>query len=131
MMRNLLLATDGTPVSARAEEVALDIAKSYHGKLLALAVVQISSEEERGDQMAVVMEHLNALAQAARAAGVELEARVLKGNPADLIVQTAKERSVDAIVLGTSGRSGLAHALLGSVAEKVVRNADRTVIVAK
>jgi nucleotide-binding universal stress UspA family protein len=43
------------------------------------------------------------------------------GNPADAIVRLAAERDVDLIVMGTHGRTGLQHVLLGSVAEKVVR----------
>jgi nucleotide-binding universal stress UspA family protein len=43
------------------------------------------------------------------------------GHPADTVVRVAQERNVDLIVMGTHGRTGLQHVLLGSVAEKVVR----------
>lgn len=131
MIRNVLVATDGTSTSRKAEDLALDIAKTYKGRLVAVGVVHITSEEERGDQMAHVMEALQAYKQRAHKAGVEAEVRAERGNPADTIVRIAQETRVDAIVVGTSGRQGLQHALLGSVAEKVVRAADRTVIVAK
>ena len=44
--------------------------------------------------------------------------------PAEVIVKFAKENEVDMIVLGTHGRTGLGHALMGSVAEGVIRHAD-------
>ena len=46
---------------------------------------------------------------------------VIEGDPAEVIIETAKSRASDLIALGTHGRTGLAHLLLGSVAEKVVR----------
>jgi nucleotide-binding universal stress UspA family protein len=49
------------------------------------------------------------------------EAEVAAGSPAESIVRLAEEKSVDLIVMGTHGRTGLQHVLLGSVAEKVVR----------
>lgn len=50
------------------------------------------------------------------------------GPPADTIVRIAEERQVDLIVMGTHGRTGLQHMLLGSVAEKVVRTAPCPVL---
>lgn len=56
---------------------------------------------------------------------------VESGHPADEIVRVAQERDVDLIVMGTHGRTGLAHVLLGSVAEKVVRTAPCSVLVVR
>jgi nucleotide-binding universal stress UspA family protein len=50
------------------------------------------------------------------------------GHPAEAIVRTAEERHIDLIVMGTHGRTGLSHVLLGSVAEKVVRLAPCPVL---
>ncbi len=46
-----------------------------------------------------------------------------RGSPSQVIVDTAKRSGVDLIVMGTHGRTGLAHVLIGSVAERVVRMA--------
>ena len=59
---------------------------------------------------------------------VEYEHHYLRGNVSDEILLFARERSVDLIVMGTHGRSGLARLLMGSVAEHVVRNADCPVL---
>ena len=54
-------------------------------------------------------------------AGVSYEVFVVSGHPAAEILKLAAERSIDLIVMGTHGRSGVKHLLLGSVAERVVR----------
>ena len=56
------------------------------------------------------------------------EADVATGSPAETIVCIAQERSADLIVMGTQGRTGLSHVLLGSVAAKVVRLAPCPVL---
>jgi len=53
---------------------------------------------------------------------------VAAGHPADTIVRVAREENADLIVMGTHGRTGLQHVLLGSVAEKVVRLASCPVL---
>ena len=51
--------------------------------------------------------------------------------PADKIVEVARNRHADLIVMGTQGRTGLPHLLLGSVAERVVRLAPCPVMVTR
>ena len=61
-------------------------------------------------------------AKRARESGARIEsARVEPGDPARTIVDEAERGNYDLIAMGTHGRTGLAHLLLGSVAEKVVR----------
>jgi nucleotide-binding universal stress UspA family protein len=59
------------------------------------------------------------------------EAEVATGSPAETIVRVAHMRGADLIVMGTHGRTGLPHVLLGSVAEKVVRLAPCPVLTVK
>jgi len=56
------------------------------------------------------------------------EVTTAAGHPAEAIVRTAEECGADLIVMGTHGRTGLSHVLLGSVAEKVVRMAPCPVL---
>jgi len=56
---------------------------------------------------------------------------VKDGRPADVICKTAADEKADAIIIPTQGHSGLKHALLGSVAEKVVRHAPCSVLVVR
>jgi universal stress protein A len=57
-----------------------------------------------------------------------LTTEVVVGRPAVMIVEIAKARKADVIVMGTHGRSGFAHLMLGSVAERVVRIAQCPVL---
>ena len=62
----------------------------------------------------------------------EVAIRFLTGTPWDQIVSFARsDHEVDLVVMGTHGRTGLAHALLGSVAEQVVRHAPCPVLVVR
>jgi nucleotide-binding universal stress UspA family protein len=53
------------------------------------------------------------------------------GVPADEIAQYAREEQIDLIVMATHGRTGLAHAIIGSIAEKVIRSSTVPVFVVK
>ena len=63
--------------------------------------------------------------------GADGDTRVLEGKPAAAILEAAAELDADLVVLGARGRSGLRRLLLGSVAEKVVRAAPCSVVVAR
>jgi nucleotide-binding universal stress UspA family protein len=62
---------------------------------------------------------------------VPVKAVFLEGRPFVEIIRYARENEIDLIVISTHGRSGLKHALFGSVAEKVVRKAPCPVLVVK
>ncbi len=61
-------------------------------------------------------------------AGFPVMTEVQMGRPFIEIIRYAREKKIDLIVLGTHGRSGLKHVLLGSVAERVVRKAPCPVL---
>jgi universal stress protein A len=61
-------------------------------------------------------------------AAVSVDRILLEGVPADEIVGLATDRSCDLIVMGTHGRGGLMHAVLGSIAEQVIRTAPCPVL---
>lgn len=56
---------------------------------------------------------------------------ILMGEPADALARHARDRGLDANVVGSHGRRGLSRVVLGSVAERLVRRAGCTVIVAR
>jgi nucleotide-binding universal stress UspA family protein len=60
--------------------------------------------------------------------GITVEYRLEYGDPAAMILKTAPEIGTDLIVMGTHGRTGLRHLLMGSVAERVVRKASCPVL---
>jgi len=63
------------------------------------------------------------LTQQRRGTDIAVSGRLEFGDPAQVIAKVAAERGIDLIVMGTHGRTGLSHLLVGSVAEKVVRHA--------
>lgn len=71
----------------------------------------------------VATERLNAIAQEKLGDHIRYEVRVRTGEPAPLILDTAMDVEAQLIVMATHGRSGLSHLFLGSVAERVVREA--------
>jgi nucleotide-binding universal stress UspA family protein len=64
-------------------------------------------------------------------AGLQGDSVIVEGTPFQTIINTAKDQGADLIVMGTHGRTGLTHALMGSVAEKVVRLAPCPVLVTR
>jgi nucleotide-binding universal stress UspA family protein len=63
--------------------------------------------------------------------GIDVEAIVLEGDPADELIRYAEENGMDLIVMGTLGRTGIERLLLGSVAGNVVRNSKIPVMVVR
>jgi len=71
---------------------------------------------------------LSEWAEEVNARGVRVRSRLEVGSPCDVILRLARDEAYDLIVMGTHGHSGLLHALMGSVAEKVVRRASCPVL---
>lgn len=71
---------------------------------------------------------LTAALARARAAGARAQAKLVEGGAAERILNIGQRWRPDVIVMGTHGRSGVRHFLMGSVAEHVVRRASRPVL---
>jgi nucleotide-binding universal stress UspA family protein len=82
--------------------------------------------DELADQAKRHLDEWKAMAETAGVKGVETATAV--GEPAHEIVEYAARQAADLLVLGTHGRTGLTHALMGSVAERVVRKAPCPVL---
>lgn len=77
-----------------------------------------------GEEMAESLRlRLEEVAEPLRGEGLEVDVECLQGIPAEVIVRVAEEREADLVAMGTHGRSGVAHLLLGSTAERVVQHA--------
>jgi len=87
-----------------------------------------SSPEEMSKLSASATEQLE---QAMKRLSIQGEAVVTRGSAGVAIINVAEERGADLIVVGTVGRTGLRRALLGSVAETVVKNASCSVLVVR
>jgi nucleotide-binding universal stress UspA family protein len=140
--RTLLVPHDFSADSAAALDVAIELAKelgaavhlvhAYHtpiemfspyGVALPTSVVpeiRQGAERRLGEELEKI-----------RSAGLSGEAQVREGLAPDAIVEAARSLGVDLIVIGTRGRTGLSHALLGSVAERTLRTAPCPVLTVK
>lgn len=135
--RAILVPTDFSRNSGKALEYALFFAASK-GTVLHLFHAVDSRVLEVADFGGAVRESLlegarkemEAFAAAAAGRGVEVQGRVSEGFAAPFvaIVEEARRLGVELICMGTHGRTGLKHALLGSTAEKVVRKAPCPVL---
>jgi len=128
MIRRILVPIDFSPPSVHALEYALDFAKPFHAELLLVFVVE--PLYYAGD-LGLFLEEQHRIAHAEL---IQLERRVsrrrmkcrtlvLRGTPYREIVAAAKKHKADLIVMGTHGRTGLSHLVMGSVADRVVRTA--------
>ncbi|HSE05560.1 MAG TPA: universal stress protein [Methylomirabilota bacterium] len=120
-LNEILFPTDFSPASEAAGRIARQMAVQSGARLHVLHVVPPVTDPS------LPAEHL---AQAARslADGLRVETTLLSGWAARNIVDYAREKRIDLIVVGTHGRTGITHALLGSVAETVVRLAPCLVL---
>lgn len=96
------------------------------------AVVADLAEDVVAAERANAEAELAGVAAAIRAAGAaEVSVAVAEGAPGEAIVETATQRGCDLIVMTTHGRSGLKRAVLGSVADYIVRNAPCPVLLCR
>ena len=135
MFQRILVATDFSPASTPAFEQSVKMAKR-DGALLLIAhayqepgLVELSHAparvyEEWDQKLREGVERkLRPLAEYARKEGVEAEGLVLTGFADEAIIEAAKQRRADLIVMGTHGRRGAARLFLGSVASRVISTA--------
>jgi len=124
MYRRILVPVDGSASADHALEHAIALAKAHAATL---KIVFVDGVEEISRQI------IEVAAAKARNAGLLPESGLLvkltTEEIADVILQEAGSWTADLIVIGTHGRRGLAHALLGSVAERVIRAATLPVLV--
>ena len=144
----MLIATDGSKNSQRAAEVGIEMAKLYGAAITALYVVDVGKEYAPIGDLAkkiaedIIIKNINYLKEQgeeatslvekmAKKADVSVEKKIVEGYPAEEIIRMAKENNMDFIVVGGIGATGVERFLLGSVADKVVRNSKIPVLVVR
>ena len=143
MYRKILVPIDGSRTSARGLDEAIKLAKGQKATLVLLHAVDEAVVTYGADMVPFHIDEMlesmreggkKILAKAAarvRSRGVKVKSLLVEkfiGPVADIIVSQAKKQRADLIVIGTHGRRGLAHAVLGSVAERVVQHAGCPVL---
>ena len=139
---NILVPVDFSPHAEHAFTYATTLAERFGAKLALLYVVDDSfvtggwSSEIYVSNVPELIENLIAdadrrlatLKASAAALGLTAETAVIRGRPAHAIVEHAKNGGFNLIVMGTHGRTGVSHVVMGSVAERVLRKAPCPVL---
>lgn len=134
---NFLLAADGSDFSEEAIRESISLAKASGSKVTALRVVEFNPEfealapsyVEKMESEAIA--YINSIKERAKKEGVDCEGLVERGIPYEVILNKAKEKHADMILMGSHGRTGIERLLMGSVTERVIGHAECDVLVAK
>lgn len=144
-VKRILCSVDLSEHSERVVSWAMDIAREYSCSVVLVSVVEdffpytqlykslqdVGVAKAMDDVRAEISRELDGFAAEHREAGISVETGVRTGHPDREIVKAAEESGADLIVIGSHGRTGVEHALLGSVAEKVLRKAHCPVLTVK
>jgi len=139
-IQRILLPTDFSTYSAAATKYACELVTRFDAELHLLHTLEIhlSSTPDFGmgldlpkyikESRGAAEKALNGVCDPQWSAGRTVVQAVVEGSPKVEIVRYARKHEIDLIVLATHGRSGLAHVIMGSVAESVVRTAPCPVL---
>ena len=144
MYKRILVPTDGSDITANAVSTAVSLAKSLGAQLLTISVkepfpysaiseMQPTPPQEFYDaQERIATTRVKTVADAAQAAGLSCEAHTVEAlHPWEAIIEHAKLKQCDLIVMASHGRRGVAAMLLGSETTRVLVHCDVPVLVVK
>jgi nucleotide-binding universal stress UspA family protein len=133
MYKHILIATDGSELAAKAVDTGLNLARLLKAKVTAVnasepwsamatgeAALAFPVEEYEKGAAEAAARILGAVSDAAKKQGVPCETVHITDFPAEGIIETAKAKGCDLIVMSSHGRRGLARVLLGSQATRVL-----------
>jgi nucleotide-binding universal stress UspA family protein len=130
--KQILMATDFSEGSDEALSAAIDLAKRTGAALQIVHVLEngadqfpfgLQAYDERASLVASIDRELARRCDWAAREGVAAQSRLVEENAVLGVLLAAREAGADLIVVGTHGRRGIAHALMGSVAERIVQRA--------
>ncbi len=144
MYKRILVPTDGSEITAKAVANAIELAKLMGAELLAIAVKEpfpysaisemqpVPPQEFYDAQERVAGAHVKKVEDLAKAAGVACQAHTVEAlHPWEAIVEHAKEKGADLIVMASHGRRGVSALLLGSETQKVLTHGTLPVLVVR
>ena len=134
--QKILIAVDGEPLATDAAELGIELASSLGAEVAFVHAIEPGLSQAPGITPADLIAEAEREGRRLIAGFRQLRPQphaplefIHVGKPASEIVRTAKEWPADIIVIGSHGRHGIQRALLGSVAEAVVRHAPCPVLV--
>ena len=133
----ILFATDGSQGSATAEAYACALAQSWGASLTVMSVLEFPpgmnpdypvNRLYLGDLLKEATGKLVDLNGRAVTLGISVQSCIATGIPSEEVLSVARTKDTDLIVVGTRGKTGLEHVLLGSTAERIIRMAPCPVL---
>jgi nucleotide-binding universal stress UspA family protein len=139
-LRHILVPVDFSETSDRALGYAIDLARKFEAQVTIVHAYQIpvyafpegayiTGADVAAQISTAAQGRLDALVEAHKVSGVPLSGVLRDGVPWEEINAVAAETKADLVIIGTHGRRGLMRALLGSVAENVIRTTSLPVLV--
>jgi len=141
--QRILVPLDGSPLAELALVEALALAKLPNTEVMLLQVIppieevisiglqEISLDQQWDLQREQALGYLRTIAARPEWHGVHVNVAVEMGKPAETILAFAERHGVNRIVMSTHGRTGLGRWVFGSVADKILRAADTTVVLVR
>jgi nucleotide-binding universal stress UspA family protein len=143
MFKQILIPTDGSDLSDRAvlagisfarevgaQVVGLTATPEFHTFSLDAEMIEETEEEFNAAMEKRAQQYLSVVSDAARTANVPcILVHVVSDNPYEAILQTARERNCDLIIMASHGRRGIKGVLLGSETQKVLVHTNIPVLV--
>ena len=144
MFTRILVPTDGSDITVKAAHTAIDLAKRLDARLFIVGVkepfpysaifeIQPRPPQELYDaQERIASARVKALADLAEAAGVPHSGHTVEAlHPWEAILEMAKQKGCDLIVMASHGRRGMAALLIGSETSRVLTHSPLPVLVVK
>lgn len=137
MIKKILLATDFSRWAKRAEDYACSLAALWKASLTVLSVAEFFpglnpdypvNQQYLADLLKQASVQLGDLKVRAEKRGIAVTTRVATGIPSEETITVAGAEDSDLLIVGTRGKTGLAHVLLGSTAERIIRGAPCPVL---
>jgi nucleotide-binding universal stress UspA family protein len=156
MFKRILVPLDGSRFGSRAIQYATDVAQRFAAEVILMQVVkpttlvpattgmapgieglapaeitvQAALEEDKRNA-AYAKRYLSGKAREIRSQGIKVKYEVIIGEPAQSIKKFAQKGHIDLVVMTTHGKSGLKRAIMGSVADAVIRESGKPVLVVR
>lgn len=137
MIKRILFATDFSRWARRAEDYACALACSWRASLTVLSVAEFMpglnpaypvNQQYLAELLKQASAQLVDLKARAERRGIAVTTRMATGIPSEEVITAARAEDSDLIIVGTKGKTGLEHVLLGSIAERVIRGAPCPVL---
>ena len=142
MYRRILVPTDGSEVTTRAVNAAIEMARAFGGQLFAISVKEpfpysaisemqpVPPQEFYDAQERIAAARVKAVQETAAAAGITCQAHTVEALHAwEAIIDHAKQQRCDLIVMASHGRRGVAALLLGSETQRVLIHSPLPVLI--